>query len=93
MGRRSTPASGIRLARGDTRLARTGPISAIFTSNVSVANGLATITVQKSGRNWTGGILEHGTRPNGSSMGLWKCVPSSEKGQGFVASHLAVPRR
>ena len=32
-----------------------------LTSNVSVANGLATITVQKSGRNWTGGILSTDT--------------------------------
>ena len=32
-----------------------------LTSNVSVANGLATITVQKSGSNWTGGILSTDT--------------------------------
>ena len=46
-----------------------------LTSNVSVANGLAKITVHKSGRNRTGGSSAR-TRPNGSSMALWKCAPS-----------------
>ena len=32
-----------------------------LTSNVSVANGLATITVHNSGSNWTGGILSTDT--------------------------------
>ena len=47
-----------------------------LTSNVSEANGLATITVQKSGSNWTGGGSLARTRPRFFGMGLWKCVPS-----------------
>ena len=70
MERRSTPASGIRLARGGTRLPRRGAaISPIHPfrelSNVSEANGTATITAQNTGGGplgtWTGGILSTDT--------------------------------
>ena len=37
------------------------PNFSYLTSNVSEANGVATITAQKSGNNWTGGILSTDT--------------------------------
>ena len=50
MGRRSTPASGIRLARGGSRFASSWANFSYLTSNVSVANGLATITAHNIGK-------------------------------------------
>jgi len=57
------------------------------TSNVSVANGVATITAQKSGSNWTGGILSADTtkmfqygfvevraKLSPKGPGFWPCI-------------------
>ena len=53
-----------------------------LTSNVSVANGLAKITVQKSGRNWTGGILSTDTTKQ-FQYGFVEVRAKLPKGQGF----------
>ena len=53
-----------------------------LTSNVSVANGLATITVQKSGSNWTGGILSTDTTKT-FQYGFFEVSAKLPAGQGF----------
>jgi beta-glucanase (GH16 family) len=50
--------------------------------SVSVANGLATITAQKSGRNWTGGILSTDTTKR-FQYGFVEVRAKLPKGQGF----------
>ena len=83
MGRRSTPASGIRLARGGIPVASHWANFSYLTSNVSVANGLATITVQKSGSNWTGGILSTDTTKTFQYGFVEVRAKLPPKGQGF----------
>ena len=53
-----------------------------LTSNVSEANGLATITVHKSGSNWTGGILSTDTTKQ-FQYGFVEVRAKLPKGQGF----------
>ena len=53
-----------------------------LTSNVSVANGLATITVQKSGSNWNGGILSTDTTKR-FQYGFVEVRAKLPKGPGF----------
>ena len=51
-------------------------------SNVSAANGLATITAQKSGSNWTGGILSTDTTKVSVRV-LSKLTPSFQQAKAF----------
>ena len=51
-------------------------------SNVSVANGVATITAQRSGSNWTGGILSTDTTKM-FQYGFVEVRAQLPKGQGF----------
>ena len=63
-----------------------------LTSNVSVANGLATITVHKSGSNWNGGNPQHG---HDQTVPVWLCGSArqaSAERPGLLARHLAVWR-
>ena len=53
-----------------------------LTSNISVANGLATITVHNSGSNWTGGILSTDTTKS-FQYGFVEVRAKLPKGQGF----------
>jgi beta-glucanase (GH16 family) len=53
-----------------------------LTSNVSEANGVATITAQKSGSNWTGGILSTDTTKQ-FQYGFVEVRAKLPKGQGF----------
>ena len=54
-----------------------------LTSNVSLANGMATITVQKSGSNWTGGILSTDTTKKFQYGFVEVRAKLPPKGQGF----------
>ena len=53
-----------------------------LTSNVSEANGVATLTAQKSGSNWTGGILSTDTTKM-FQYGFAEVRAKLPKGQGF----------
>ena len=93
MGRRSTPASGIRLARGGNRLPRIGPISGI--SRRMFRCPMAWPRSRLRNREIPGpGEFSARTRPRSFSMGLWKCVPSFRKAKAFgqPSGCMAVPR-
>ena len=61
------------------------PNFSYLTSNVSEANGVATITAQKSGNNWTGGILSTDTTKR-FQYGFVEVRAKLPKGNGFWPS-------
>ena len=62
------------------------------TSKVSAANGLATITAQKSGSNWTGGILRTDTTKH-VSVRVFRSLRQASSRPRLLARLLAKPHK